>query len=142
MAPDINVARTQGKGLAQIGEAELSTQQFTHTLNFNKNITSGLSLNALLGYEYLKFTNKGFSMNSEGPAGGFGNYGLNYTNYIQFGNTANRDIESFVDPSNELQSYFARAILNLNDKYLLTATFRADGSTKFGNNKSEVCLLK
>jgi TonB-dependent starch-binding outer membrane protein SusC len=136
MAPDINVARSQGKGLAQIGEAELSTQQFTHTLSFNKEIANGLNLNAVIGYEYLDYTNKGFSMFSEGPSipGGFGNYGLNYTNYIQFGNPTNRVIESFVDPTNELQSYFARTIFNLRDKYLLTATIRADGSTKFGEN--------
>jgi iron complex outermembrane receptor protein len=134
--PDINIALAQGKGLAQIGQAELSTQQFTHTLNFNKEIAGNLNLNALIGYEYLKYTNSGFSMFSEGPAipGGFGNYGLNYTNYIQFGNSTNRVIGSFVDPSNELQSYFARTIFNLKDKYLLTATLRADGSTKFGEN--------
>ncbi len=138
MAPDINVAISQGKGIAQIGQSELSTQQFTHTLNFNKGITTNLNLNLVLGYEYLKYTNKGFAQFSEGPSipGGFGNYGLNYTNYIQFGNPTNRVIGSGVDPSNELQSYFARGILNFKDKYLLTATFRADGSTKFGaNNK-------
>ena len=33
-----------------------------------------------------------------------------------------------------MQSYFARTVFNYNDKYLLTATFRADGSSKFGKN--------
>jgi iron complex outermembrane receptor protein len=37
---------------------------------------------------------------------------------------------------NELQSFFSRANLQWNDKYLFTATVRADGSSKFGaNNK-------
>lgn len=37
---------------------------------------------------------------------------------------------------NELQSYFGRINYAYNDKYLLTATLRADGSSKFGaNNK-------
>jgi TonB-dependent starch-binding outer membrane protein SusC len=37
---------------------------------------------------------------------------------------------------NELQSFFARVNYQYNDKYLLTATLRADGSSKFGaNNK-------
>ena len=37
---------------------------------------------------------------------------------------------------NELQSYFGRVNYQYNDKYLLTATVRADGSSKFGaNNK-------
>ncbi len=38
--------------------------------------------------------------------------------------------------NNELQSFFGRATYQYNNKYLLTATFRADGSSKFGaNNK-------
>lgn len=37
---------------------------------------------------------------------------------------------------NELQSFFGRVNYSYNDKYLFTATFRADGSSKFGvNNK-------
>ncbi len=37
---------------------------------------------------------------------------------------------------NELQSFFGRATYQYDSKYLLTATFRADGSSKFGaNNK-------
>lgn len=35
---------------------------------------------------------------------------------------------------NRLLSYFARLNYNYNDKYLLTATMRADGSSKFKNN--------
>jgi iron complex outermembrane receptor protein len=64
--------------------------------------------------------------------GGFGNYGLDYTNYIQYSNPTNRSISSFVDPNSELQSFFARTVFNLQDKYLLTATIRRDGSSKFG----------
>jgi iron complex outermembrane receptor protein len=42
----------------------------------------------------------------------------------------------FKDITTELQSYFARVDFNLKEKYYLTATFRADGSSKFGaNNK-------
>jgi iron complex outermembrane receptor protein len=35
---------------------------------------------------------------------------------------------------NELQSFFSRLNYQYQDKYLLTATFRADGSSKFGEN--------
>lgn len=35
---------------------------------------------------------------------------------------------------NELQSFFGRANYQYNEKYLLTATLRADGSSKFGSN--------
>jgi len=130
----INLADVKGKGWASIANNELVTQQATHTLNFNRQIATSLNLNAVIGYEYMKFTNKGSNTTAYGPAGGFGNYGLDYTNYIQYSNSGNRTISSFVDPISELQSYFARGVFNFREKYLLTLTFRADGSTKFGEN--------
>ncbi|MBD2755135.1 SusC/RagA family TonB-linked outer membrane protein [Spirosoma validum] len=133
---DININATQGRGWASIGNNELSTQQFTHTLNFNKDLSPDFNLNALVGFEYMSFANKGSTMSALGPASGFGNYGLDYTDYIQYSNTTGRTVSSFVDPTAELQSYFGRAIGNYKDRYLVTATLRADGSTKFGaNNK-------
>lgn len=38
------------------------------------------------------------------------------------------------DNTDELQSFFGRLNYTLYDKYLFTATFRADGSSKFGSN--------
>lgn len=123
-----------GVGFAGIGQSELVTKQLTHTLSMDKKISSNLNLNAVVGYEYMKFSNKGSSMSAQGPAGGFGQFGLDYTNYIQYGSIATRSVSSYIDPQFELQSYFARAVFNYSDKYLLTATFRSDGSSKFGKN--------
>ncbi len=124
-------------GNASIKNNEITTEQITHTLNLNKEIFQGVGLNAVAGYEYMKFTTKGFTINATGPTGtGFGNYGIDYTNYIQYSDAGSRNISSYLDPLYELQSFFGRTIFNYKDKYLLTATFRADGSTKFGaNNK-------
>ena len=123
-----------GVGYAGIGQSELVTRQLTHTLSMDKKISANLNLNAVVGYEYMKFSNKGSSMSAQGPVGGFGQFGLDYTNYIQYGSISTRSVSSYVDPQFELQSYFARAVFNYNDKYLLTATFRSDGSSKFGKN--------
>lgn len=133
---NINIDNYNGVGYAAISQNVLTTQQFTHTLNFNKQLSNDLSLSAVVGYEYLKYTNKGVSENARGlrSVGGFGFYGLDYTNYIQFSDPATRNVTSFVDPNAEIQSYFIRANFNYRDKYLLTGTFRADGSTKFGSN--------
>ncbi|MEO7141311.1 MAG: SusC/RagA family TonB-linked outer membrane protein [Ferruginibacter sp.] len=126
----------QGMGTATINNSELTTSQVTNTLNFNKKIFGDLNLEALAGFEYMKFTMKGSYLSGKGvdTTGGFGNYGLDYTNYIQFSSQNSRRISTFIDPATELQSYFGRAILNYKDKYMLTGTFRADGSTKFGKN--------
>ena len=137
--PYINFPNIQDRGRALIGSNETINQQFTHTINVNKELTSKINLNGVVGYEYLKFNNNGYSMSAFGlttAPGGFGNYGLDFTNYIQYSDPTNRDVSSFADPTSELQSVFARAALNFDDKYLLTATVRRDGSTKFGlNNK-------
>lgn len=122
-------------GKASITNTELTTQQVTHTLNFNKEIFPHLNLNALAGYEYMKFKLKGSSMSASGSVNtGFGNYGLDYTDYIQYSDENGRSVASFVDPLNELQSFFGRAMFNYKNKYLLTGTIRADGSTKFGKD--------
>jgi TonB-dependent starch-binding outer membrane protein SusC len=135
--PFMNFNDVLDKGRAIIAANELTTQQFTHTLNFNQGIAKDLNLNAVVGYEYLKYSNTGYNFGGYGAAGGgFGNYGLDFTNYIQYTNPSNRTVGSFADPSYEIQSYFARAVVNFKDKYLITGTFRADGSSKFGaNNK-------
>ena len=55
-------------GLASINTNELTTEQITHTLNFNKEIFNGLFLNAVAGYEYMKFIGKGFGLTGRGVA--------------------------------------------------------------------------
>lgn len=123
-----------GVGYAAIAQSELYNEQATHTLTFSKNVASELNMNILVGYEYLKFVNKGSSLTTNGPSSGFGQYGLDYTDYIQFGDPTTRNVSSYNDPTTELQSYFGRATLNYRDRYLITGTFRADGSTRFGKN--------
>ncbi len=117
-------------GYANIGNSELLTHQFTNTLNFNKEIWSKLNLNAIIGYEYTNYTRRGTNSNSKG----FGDIPVDYTDAMQSTPPANRVINTFNDPTTELQSYFARAIFNYDQKYLLTVTFRADGSTRFGED--------
>jgi TonB-linked SusC/RagA family outer membrane protein len=138
----LNIGDYQQVGFAQINTAELLTQQMTHTLNFNRKIATDLNLNALLGYEYQRFNNATTTLSGRGPVNtltgapvGFGAYGLDYTNYLQFSNPSGRVTTSTVDPISELQSYFGRVILNYKGRYLLTATLRSDGSTKFGFNQ-------
>ena len=41
---------------------------------------------------------------------------------------------NFYDQTDYLQSYFGRANFTISNKYLITATLRADGSSKFGDN--------
>lgn len=118
-------------GVAAVSQNEIITKQLTHTLSYIKDLSSKISLNAVLGYEFMRFDNKG----SGQSARNFENFGsLPYYKYMQYPNPVDRSASSFADPTIDLQSYFGRAIINISEKYLVTATFRADGSSKFGKN--------
>ena len=117
-------------GQAWNNENELIIKNITHTLNYSNDLNENLSLNALIGYEYQKIDFKGAGSNARG----FVNTDQPYYNFMAFSDPGTRNVYSFADPTKELQSYFARAGVNIKGKYLLTGTIRADGSSKFGEN--------
>lgn len=126
----LNAENILNRGVAFIGNEYQTNQQITNTLNYNHPITSDINLNAVVGHEWLNFDERGNFMS----AFDFTNVGLNYYDFLQYSTQNNRRIGSFASPTTELQSFFGRAIINLKDRYLLTGTFRADGSTRFGEN--------
>lgn len=126
----INFDGVKDRGWASIATNKSTSHVLAHTLNYTKQF-SELNLNALAGYEFRRDDYTGSGMSGQG----FVDYpGLHYYDYIQNLNTADRNIYSFASPLAEIQSYFARAIFNYKDKYTLTSTFRADGSSRFGKD--------
>ncbi|MBS1915058.1 MAG: SusC/RagA family TonB-linked outer membrane protein [Bacteroidetes bacterium] len=134
----VGYPNVSGVGFGGVSSAALTSQTFTHTLNYHTSLSKDLNLEALAGYEYFKtnYSNRsntatGFNTNLQQQ----NTFGIPYTSIMQDGNA--QGIPSvYVDPTIELQSYFARVNLNFLDRYYLTGTFRADGSNKFGaNNK-------
>jgi len=126
----LNLQGIQDRGIAFVGNDEQTNTQITNTLNFNKQVTSSLNVNAVIGHEWLTYDSRyNFEQGYD-----FQNVGLDYYNILQYSSQSDRSIWSYASPTTELQSFFGRAILNYKDKYLLTGTIRADGSTKFGEN--------
>ncbi len=120
----------RGDGWAGIGNNRLQTQQITQTLNYNKQLNKDLNINALLGYELQTKTFSGSSLSAKK----FLSASVDYTNILQYADNSTKTTTSFSDPDFTLQSYFGRIGANFKDKYLITATIRADGSSKFGAN--------
>ena len=128
--PWINLQGIQDRGGAAVSNSSLSSIQHTHTLNYTTEVADGIDFGALAGYEYQKFDYKGSSMQGLGFL--FADRDL--TNFLGGVIPSDSNISSFHSPTSEIQSYFARANVAINDKYSVTATIRADGSTKFGEN--------
>jgi len=125
-----------GLGVGVISHATLTSETYTHTLNYKANITNNIRLDALAGFEYWKsdysgstFGATGFNTNLTQAT----RIPIKYTDILTNGNTQFPP-STFVNPQTELQSVFARAVVNITDKYVVTGTIRADGSSKFGKN--------
>jgi TonB-linked SusC/RagA family outer membrane protein len=125
-----------GKGFAAIGNAQLLSQTFTHTLSYITNLTTNLTLNSVVGYEYFKTDFSGGSISASGFKTNLDQTTrteIPYTNIFQNAETQN-PFGTFANPTAELQSYFGRATFNYLDRYIITGSLRADGSSKFGKN--------
>lgn len=97
----------------------------TLTYSFHKKLSS---FTFLLGHTYqqTEVNQKQFYLE------GFPDNGVEPRYQIE---TANQQTtQSAYATKNELQSFFGRVNYTFNDKYLMTATMRADGSSKFGEN--------
>ncbi|MFD1095667.1 SusC/RagA family TonB-linked outer membrane protein [Salegentibacter chungangensis] len=127
-----NTNNTLDRGVASYEDTYNFSKLFEHTLSYNSNLTEDLELDAVLGYSYQSFEAKGnrligrdFSIGDQDK----------YIKDIGYASTFQAsEVTAYFNPSSELQSYFGRVNFNYLKKYLLTATLRADGSSKFGAN--------
>lgn len=127
---DYHLTYLDNKGTVNINNVAMASSLIENYLTYDFNIKKEHKFNALLGHSYQKFSNKsyGFSEN------GFAVDGINYINNLALGNYTTATTSSNIT-ENSLQSFFTRVNYSLKNKYLLTATLRADGSSKFGDNK-------
>lgn len=100
-----------------------------HYLTYNVTLDKH-KIEALGGFSYQKFERSGTSFSIEGIT----DKGVGVKPEINPGFKGILPVLSGYAQENELQSYFGRLNYTFNDKYLLTASMRADGSTRFGDN--------
>lgn len=123
----ITVTGGQNSGIATIITGRNDYYLAEGTLNFNRAFGKQ-SINAVIGTTYEYFGSENFNGNGRG-------YTLPQltTNAIGSGDALMNQIGSGRNLS-KLVSYLARVNYSLDDKYLLTLSFRADGSSRFGPN--------
>ncbi len=130
---DDYVLRITKDGLANGGVGTILTGSKNNylgefTTTYNKELQNNSNFTVMGGITYQKFTNSDFS----GTGKGFP-VDETMTNNMGLANSAYYTMNSSKS-NNKLLSYIGRANYNLNNKFLFTATIRADGSSKFGEN--------
>lgn len=116
-------------GIAQVGTIERSDYLVALTLTYDKRFDKGSHINAVAGYTYQEFNERGFNA---------GAFNFNSDDFLT-NNLASGDKESFEIGSgrskHQLLSYLGRVNYTYRDKYLATASFRIDGSSRFGKDE-------
>lgn len=100
--------------------------QSSNTLTYKKKINKIHALDVMLGHEFSYRSNEYLKGEARDFPVNLGNDNL--------GMGATPSIVTTYKEENKRLSFFARGQYNLNNRYLLTATIRADGSTVFSTN--------
>ncbi|MBK8500835.1 MAG: SusC/RagA family TonB-linked outer membrane protein [Saprospiraceae bacterium] len=111
---------------ALISENKSTSYLIEGTLNYSMDISDKQSFSVLAGAstQYDQFT----SFRADGSV-----FPTDKTLYNNIGSAKNQTIGSFKSDE-RIISFFGRANYNFGEKYLISATLRADGASKFGKN--------
>jgi TonB-linked SusC/RagA family outer membrane protein len=115
-------------GIATINTGNVNYYMGEATLNFNKDIGKDHTISAVAGSTYEHFASNSFGGNGRG-------YSLPDLTYNSIGtgdNTLNQIGSGRA--STKIVSFLGRVNYSYLGRYLLTASFRADGSSRFGPN--------
>jgi len=132
LSRDLNRIRIADLGVATFSDVQTTDKVIEHTLNYKKDLGDN-NLNVLVGYSWQSFQNRGSVL----QATGFNTSDLDIMiNNVQSANftVPNSGVAGSYGEIDELQSYFGRVNYSIGNKYILTGTLRADGSSKFGEN--------
>lgn len=97
-----------------------------NNLTYTKSFGSQHSVTGLVGFSFQKFRDESNSATAT-------NFFTNSFTFNNIGGAAAATVSSFAS-QNQLHSYYTRLNVKLYNNLLLTGTFRADGSSKFGEN--------
>jgi TonB-dependent starch-binding outer membrane protein SusC len=112
---------------ASVGNGKWTNWQVENFLNYEKQFGTDHNLSAVAGASWLRDEYFGFSVYAT-------NFADEYFRYYNVGAGRNQPAVGSGYSASKLNSYYARANYSFKDKYLLTATGRYDGSSRFGTN--------
>ncbi|MEL1254926.1 TonB-dependent receptor [Flavobacterium sp. DGU38] len=133
-ATNVPLAENQGKPSIMMSDQKTVTFRNANTLNydFKKFVGDNHNLTVLLGQETIKTTSNTVSSTIQG-------FPTDFT-FDEAKRVTTQGVPLIVDnnysPDDKLLSFFGRLNYDYKNKYLFTATYRADGSSKFlGSNR-------
>lgn len=133
-SPDLRLNGIIRSGRLDINDLNVANDLWENYFTYDKDFGS-ISFTGLVGYSYQRFERSG-------KGASYSNFRTNDLEQIvnnlssadQVGTPGSGIGTNSFKTIDELQSYFTRVNFDINNKYILTATVRADGSTRFGED--------
>ena len=124
-----NIQPTYGSETTEgvITDQKASRFRQTNTFNWNQTFNSAHNVNLTVGNELLM--SKGETKTEKGA--GFPSTMLGKEVFQRFGNAQDYTVSNYINPTDNMLSLFTRIDYNYKSKYYVSATFRADASTRF-----------
>ena len=122
----------QNLPIADWNKSRSGKYRIANTLTYNLNLKEH-KFNILAGQEIVSTSSNNNYMKAKyfskdlSPERIFANMGLNS------GELGSSNVSSYISPDDRIASFFGRIGYNYKERYLLTLTFRADGSSKFAS---------
>ena len=110
-----------------VSNSQYGTFSISNVISYDRRINKKNRITVQVGQEYIARTTK--TLNASVINLPNDDFGLN-----DMGLGIPSAITSSYNDDDKLLSFFARANYDFNSRYLISATFRADGSSKFGKN--------
>jgi TonB-linked SusC/RagA family outer membrane protein len=130
---DINIERRYSTGFLnrtvnnlQIAQRHRLNWTWSNTINYSLNLNKS-RINLLAGMEAIKNSTQVFSTLKQG-------FAIEDRPYFQLSAGTGVASNTGFTTENQLLSYFGKVNYSLNNKYLVSATLRYDGSSRFGEN--------
>jgi TonB-linked SusC/RagA family outer membrane protein len=117
-------------GQASIAESTSTSKLMETLLNYTRNFGERSKLTAVAGHSYQLTDFEDLSASNDH----FATDNFLFNN-LGFGTAQRPQVSSSRSPTKIWKSFFARAIYELDDRYILTASIRRDGASNFAKNK-------
>ena len=124
--------RNNRQGAAQHKFDKTETVSFEAYATYDKTFNKDHKVNIVGGYSFWEYNREYFNMtNYDFPVESIGAWDMGSGLYLSEGRAA---MVSAKKPRHRLMSFFGRANYSFRDRYMLTASVRHEGSSKFGQN--------
>ena len=122
-----------GQGRLFAFDSQEANTSWESYLTYSSDVSEGVNLNIIGGYSYLKYQTEGSTFQMTNFRTADVDQMINNIAAVDASQAGSIVPTNSFNNTDEIQSFYGRATIVIQDKYIVNASMRADGSTRFGS---------